>query len=92
MAIYSVSYDLNKEGQNYKDLIAEIKSFNGYCKVMDSYWFVCSKDTATTLANRLKKHMDKNDTLLVMEVSTNRHGWLNKKIWNWLKQRQANSA
>lgn len=26
MTVYSVSYDLNEEGQNYKDLIDEIKN------------------------------------------------------------------
>lgn len=46
MTVYSVSYDLNEEGQNYKDLIDEIKKFNGYCKVMKSYWFVCSDNDA----------------------------------------------
>ncbi|UIZ97049.1 hypothetical protein [Acinetobacter johnsonii] len=92
MTVYSVSYDLNKDGQNYKDLIAEIKSFNGYCKVMDSYWFVCSKGNASTVSERLKKHMDNNDSLLVMETSTNRQGWLNKDIWEWLKQHQTTSA
>lgn len=92
MTVYSVSYDLNKEGQNYKDLIAEIKSFNGYCKVMDSYWFVYSNGSASAVSARLKKHMDKNDSLLVMETSTNLQGWLNKNIWDWLKQHQTNSA
>ena len=92
MTVYSVSYDLNKEGQNYKDLIAEIKSFNGYCKVRDLYWFVCSTGNASTVSERLKKHMDNNDSLLVMETSTNRQGWLNKDIWEWLKQHQTTSA
>lgn len=92
MTVYSVSYDLNKAGQNYKDLIAEIKSFNGYCKVMDSYWFVCSNGNASAISERLKKHMDNNDSLLVIETSTNRQGWLNKDIWDWLKQHQTNSA
>ena len=55
MAVYSISYDLNKEGQNYKDLIAEIKSFNGYCKVMDSYWFVSSNNDAQIVYSKLAK-------------------------------------
>ncbi|WP_278493424.1 hypothetical protein [Acinetobacter gyllenbergii] len=92
MTVYSVSYDLNKEGQNYKDVIAEIKKFNGYCKVMDSYWFVCSDADATGVSERLRKHMDNNDNLLVMETSTNRQGWLNKDVWTWLKQHQASSV
>ena len=41
MTVYSVSYDLNKEGQNYKDLIAEIKSFNGY---IDGKWILLTYD------------------------------------------------
>ncbi|EKU36732.1 hypothetical protein VXQ47_14155 [Acinetobacter pittii] len=92
MTVYSVSYDLNEEGQNYKDLIDEIKKFNGYCKVMKSYWFVCSDNDANSVSDRLRKHIDNNDYLLVMETSTNRQGWLNKDVWAWLKQHQASSV
>ncbi|MFW1746108.1 hypothetical protein ACG9XW_07780 [Acinetobacter guillouiae] len=88
MAVYSVSYDLNKEGQNYTALITEIKSFNGYCKVMQSYWFICSNDSIQAVSDKLIRHIDTNDFLLVMEVSTNRQGWLNKSIWQWLKRHQ----
>ncbi|MDC4817776.1 hypothetical protein QDT73_16230 [Acinetobacter baumannii] len=92
MTVYSVSYDLNKEGQNYENLIAEIKNFNGYCKVMKSYWFVCSNDSAESVSNRLRQHIDNNDYLLVMEISTNRQGWLNKDVWAWLKQNERSSV
>ena len=88
MAVYSVSYDLNKEGQNYKDLIAEIKSFNGYCKVMDSYWFVSSNNDAQIVYSKLAKHIDKNDRLLVMQTSSNRQGWLDKDVWEWFKKHE----
>jgi hypothetical protein len=88
MAVYSVSYDLNKAGQNYEGLITEIKNFSDYRKVMDSYWFVCSLQDAQTVYSKLAKHIDRNDRLLVMQTSSNRQGWLDKDVWEWFKKQE----
>lgn len=37
MAVYSISYDLNKSGQNYDGLIKELRKFDGWCHPMKSY-------------------------------------------------------
>ncbi len=86
MAVYSVSYDQNKTGQKYDDLIKEIKSFDGWCHAMDSYWFVCSNLSAEKVYEQLRKHTDDNDYLFVMETSKNRQGWLKKVVWDWIDQ------
>ncbi|MEJ5035487.1 hypothetical protein WH285_00690 [Acinetobacter johnsonii] len=84
MAVYSVSYDLNKTGQNYDGLIKEIESFNGYAKVMKSHWMVCHNGTANDVYEKLKKHLDSNDHILIMEASKNFQCWLPKNKISWL--------
>ena len=34
--VYSITYDLNKNGQNYDDLYKTIKSLGEYCHYLDS--------------------------------------------------------
>ena len=86
MTVYSVSYDLNKQGQDYKGLIDSLQSFDGYCKVMKSYWFVCSNGSADEVYNILRQYIDENDRILVMEVSKNHRGWLDKSVCEWISK------
>lgn len=82
---YCITYDLNKPGQDYDDLIEAIKSYD-YIKVMKSTWFIKTTLTSTQIREHLMKHMDKNDSLFICEITSNRDGWLAKEVWEWLKK------
>lgn len=86
MKTYLVSYDLNTPGQNYDNLIHEIQKYDGYCPVLKSQWFICSNGTATDVYNHLCNHIDKNDRILVSELTSNHAGWLDQKPIDWLKR------
>ncbi|MFW2148245.1 hypothetical protein ACK2M2_08925 [Acinetobacter sp. TY1] len=86
MAVYSVSYDLVKSGQKYDAVISEIKSFAEWCHVMDSYWFVSTVLSAEQIRERLQKHTDNNDLILVMQVLKNHSGWLKQETWDWINK------
>ena len=87
MAIYSVSYDLKVDADpNYDEIITEIKSFNGYRKVMKSHWFVCHSGSANQVYEKLKRHLNKGDHILVMEATKNYQGLLPSAVWDWLKK------
>ena len=86
MAVYSVSYDLNKIGQNYDGLINEIITFNDYEKVMKSHWFIYYNGTAEQAYTKLSKHLDSNDNILISEVNLSYYGFLQKTTWDWLKK------
>lgn len=85
MAVYCVSYDLNKVGQKYNELYDELKS-SGWCHYLDSTWLISTSETSIQLSDRLKKHMDDNDNLLVIKVTNDYAGWLPQKAWEWMKQ------
>ena len=40
MAVFLVSYDLNKQGQNYTNLINAIKTYDGYIECLRSQWLI----------------------------------------------------
>ncbi len=79
--ILSISYDLNKAGQNYTDLYTKIKTAPGYIKAMDSYWFICTNESVETWSNRLLQVMDDNDYLFVVDITGQyRQGWMRKNV------------
>ena len=87
MATILIGYDLNKTGQDYKDLIDAIEAtFGTRWHCLDSTWIVKSELTPETIANRLKVHIDSNDELLVIKV-TREAAWVgfNDECSTWLK-------
>ncbi|QDE47883.1 hypothetical protein EIN43_27015 (plasmid) [Enterobacter hormaechei] len=83
MSVYSVSYDLNQAGQNYNALYDELKSPGG--ATFDSTWLISTGETAQQLSDRLRRHLDNNDTLLVIGVTKEYAGWLTQDTWDWMR-------
>lgn len=85
--VYMVTYDLNKEGQNYEDVIQAIKdaSTGVWCSYWKSSYLIKSNLTsADKVAEIIQPHLDSNDSLLVIEVKNNKQGWLSKKQWDYI--------
>ena len=80
MPVYSVTYDLKKQGQNYDGLIEKLESLNSF-KYQQSAWLVNSSLSANGVSDLLYPLIDSNDWLLVIEVKNNKHGWLPKSSW-----------
>lgn len=87
MAVYCVSYDLNKQGQNYNALYDELKKTD-CLHILGSTWLVSSNESANQLSSRLQKVMDTNDRLFVSRVNQWQYdGWLPKTFWEWVDAR-----
>lgn len=72
-----ISYDLKTPGQNYNDLIEQIKRLGDWAHVQDSLWHVKSNLNTTQIRDVLLHHIDKNDNLLVIDASNNAVSWSN---------------
>jgi hypothetical protein len=91
MAVYLVTYDLNKAGKNYDGLIDAIKAYGAWCKSQKSAWFIDTPKTAAEIRDDLQKHIDADDDLYVVELvkhwassGTFRCGaWLKKDTRSW---------
>lgn len=84
MPVYSVSYDLNKPGQDYSGLLNELRASPGYLHFLKSGWLIGTKESPNQVWDRLAKHIDKGDKLLIIQVVNYKWGWLTKEQWEWI--------
>jgi hypothetical protein len=85
--ILLISYDLNRPGQNYSALHEEIKQAGTWWHHLESTWLIETNQTPNQWYDRLAKHLDATDNILIIEVTRNYYGWLPQKAWDWLSAR-----
>ena len=69
MKAYTISYDLDRPGQNYTRLFARLQQL-GAVRVLLSQWAVKTTWSAVQLRNDLRQHgIDGNDRLLITQVT-----------------------
>lgn len=88
MSTKMIAYDLNSPGQNYEDLIEDIKSLGPWWHHLDSTWLVKTTMSATELRDRLRKHIGRDDELLVVDVTADARAWtgFSDRGSRWLKE------
>src|SRR5437879_2887807 len=87
MATYMVGYDLNRPGQDYKELIAALKLYSSWWHCLDSTWIIVTDHTAVQVRDHLSKFLDQNDEILVATIAA-RAAWrgFNEQCSSWLKK------
>lgn len=84
---YLITYDLHKPGQDYPKLYDAIKNCGSYWShILDSIWIVKSTSSADTIRDLIHATVDENDSILIIEVTTNYSGWLTKDCWEVLRK------
>lgn len=78
MALYWISYDLDKPGQDYSDLINRLRQHKAY-EVTRSDWLLPSDWTPAQIRDDLLVYLDKNDRIIVAELKYNA-AWRNLLI------------
>ena len=84
--ILLISYDLSKPKRDYSSLYKEIKKAGTWWHHLDSTWIIKTNYNPETWQDRLHRHMDDDDSLLIIEVRNNYQGWLPEKAWQWLER------
>lgn len=84
-----ISYDLGgpETSDSYKKLIEKIKALGTWAKPLESFWFVKTSDSASSVRDSLKPAMDSNDKLLVLDVTGVNWSSLNvsSDVTTWMK-------
>ena len=82
-----VGYDLNRPGQHYSRLIAELKAVPLWWHYLDSTWLVRTEETPVELRDRLSAHIDAGDELLVIDVTNRASAWrgFEERGAQWIK-------
>jgi len=83
--VFLVSYDLNKPGKDYSDLYKTLKNADGWWHYLDSCWLLSTNNSIKYWNDKIKPHIDDNDSLLIVEITNNYTGWLTQKAWDWIK-------
>ena len=84
--ILLISYDLNNPKRDYRGLYKEIKKADTWWHHLDSTWIIRTNQNPETWQNRLRRHLDRDDSLLIIEVRNNYQGWLPEEAWQWLER------
>ncbi len=85
-----ISYDLGvpETSEDYRKIIDYIKSHGSWANPLYSVWFIKTVEEASTIRDTLQKMVDRNDKVLVMNVTSD--GWafynLDTKVADWMKQ------
>lgn len=82
-----ISYDLNTPGQDYGKLTDALKEYGTYWHHLDSFWLVRTESNAVEVRDHIKEYLDKNDELLVINVTGDAAAWrgFNDSGSKWLK-------
>lgn len=86
MTVYLISYDLKKPDRDYSGLYDAIKSFQTWWHYLESTWIIKSEKTSKEIFDIIKPHIDKNDHLIIIQVTNDYKGWLPPKAWEWIKR------
>lgn len=86
MSLILVTYDLKVPGKDYKSLYEALKTASGWWHHLESTWILSTNDTVQEWTDRLTSLLDKNDRLLVVDITKQvRNGWLTSQAWDWLR-------
>lgn len=85
-AAYIISYDLRNPGQNYEDLLRQIKSFENWARLGGSAYIVISESSAVQIREKLTISLDKNDKLFVGTLNAPA-AWtgLGEEVSQWIR-------
>lgn len=85
-----ITYDLKRPGQDYEELLKEIKNISGtWWHHLESTWLIKTGISPNEVFSRLKKYLDSNDRMLVIDITNaSRQGWLPAEAWEWIKKHE----
>lgn len=86
MAVLLITYDLNKPGQNYNQILDYIKNFS-YVPLSESSYAIDTKIEPENIYNDLSKLLDSNDRICIITLTQPWAAYLSPDILDWLKTR-----
>lgn len=93
MAIYVVTWDINREKPNYAAartaFIAHIDRYDHTKdRGLDSVRFISTVWTAEQIRDDLRTKLDGDDRLFICQINKGQNdGWLAKAVWKWIHAR-----
>jgi len=87
--IYLITYDLKKPGKDYETLHETIKTAPSWWHYLESTWIIQTSLSVNEWSDKIRKVIDTNDLFLIVDITKQpRQGWLNKKAWAWIREKE----
>ena len=83
--ILLITYDKSDFLKNYAPLYSAIKSSNDWWHHLDNTWLISTELNVRYWFDILAPHINNTDRLLIVEITPNYQGWLNKDAWKWIQ-------
>lgn len=87
MSVLLVTYDLKRPGQDYSDLLKYVKGHVSWARLSESSYAVETGLPPGTVATQARRHMDANDTLYVITLTSPWGGFGPQDVNDWLQKR-----
>lgn len=93
MAVYVVTWNLNKEGSAYtqaRDVFLRhlAKYQNTKDTGLETVRFISTAESAKQIDEYLRQKLDTNDRLFVSKLNSGEYqGWLDTSVWEWISAR-----
>lgn len=83
MAVFIVTYDLNRETKR-PPIVEEIRKTSGWAKLSESSYAISTQETASEVYTRFKPLLDDNDDFFVITLKRPFMSWASKEVNDWL--------
>jgi len=85
--ILLVSLDLLGPATSYDGLYEELKKQGTWWHYMRWTWLIETNQTPNQVVDALKPHVQSNDRMLVIPLTSPHQGLLTKEEWQWINDR-----
>lgn len=86
MAILLITYDLNKQGQDYAEFYA-LRNKYPYARLSESSYAIQTEETPRQIFDKFSAAIDQNDYLFVVTLRRPYWGFGPEKVIDWLEAR-----
>lgn len=79
-----VTYDLNRPGKDYPDLLKAIKEYS-WAKLSESSYAISTSNSTSDVFNQLRAFIDSNDNIYVINLKRPHAGFGPPAVNDWLE-------
>lgn len=85
MAVLLITYDLQKPGQSYDELLEYIKQ-HAWARLSESSYAIRTSATPSTVCAKVRQYVDTNDTVYVITLNRPYSGFGPNDVNSWLDE------